>query len=371
METLRKFRTQVAKHAPKFGPQASSDVIIDELELERFHRLEKLYASTRAGKHFQRDVTRGVEGMVSTGTKQLEVATKLAEECRKYGMEGPGVGSALARAAMQYGAARSQMERERDNMNRIFGTQVADPLRAMVTGAPLEDARQLTNRYKALRQDAEVQATEVGKRMARNKETGSNPENTLKLQMAEQKLGELSASMAVLGNEAAAAMTAVETQQQRLTLQRLTTMVEAEHSYHQRVAEILDELLAQMVSERQRTESAIPNSNPTPAFVAIPSYEKNVKPSNGHQTDEDAAKAAAVATKKASYYLAEVIHSFEGEGQGELSLNLGDYVVVRQVSPTGWSEGECKGKAGWFPSTYVEQREHIPSSKVVVNDSPM
>jgi hypothetical protein len=78
-------------------------------------------------------------------------------------------------------------------------------------------------------------------------------------------------------------------------------MVEAEHSYHQRVAEILDELLAQMISERQRIESTIPNSNPTPAFVAIPSYEKNVKPSNGHQTDEDAAKAAVVATKKTDW----------------------------------------------------------------------
>jgi endophilin-A len=66
--------------------------------------------------------------MVSTSTKQLEMAT--AEECRKYGMEGPGVGSLLARAAMQYGAATSQMEQERDNMNRIFGTQVADPLQA-------------------------------------------------------------------------------------------------------------------------------------------------------------------------------------------------------------------------------------------------
>jgi endophilin-A len=151
--------------------------------------------------------------MVSTCTKQLEVATKLAEECRKYGMEGPRVGSPFARAAMQYGVARLQMEQERDNMNRIFGTQVADPLRAMVIGAALEDARQLTNRYKALRQDAKVQATEVGKRMARNKETaGSNPENTLKLQIAEQKLGELSTSMAVLGNEAATAMTVVETQ---------------------------------------------------------------------------------------------------------------------------------------------------------------
>jgi hypothetical protein len=111
------------------------------------------------------------------------------------------------------------MEQEWDNMNRIFGTQVVDPLRAIVTGAPLKDARQLTNRYKALRQDTEIQATEVGKRMARNKETAeSNPENTLKLQIVEQKLGELSASMAVLGNEAAVAMIAVETQQQRLTL---------------------------------------------------------------------------------------------------------------------------------------------------------
>ncbi len=48
--------------------------------------------------------------MVSTSMKQLEVATKLAEECRKYGMEGPRIGSPLARAAMQYDAARLQMD---------------------------------------------------------------------------------------------------------------------------------------------------------------------------------------------------------------------------------------------------------------------
>ncbi len=46
-----------------------------------------MYALTRAGKHFQRDVMRGVEGMVNTNMKQLEMATKLAEECRKYEME--------------------------------------------------------------------------------------------------------------------------------------------------------------------------------------------------------------------------------------------------------------------------------------------
>ncbi len=139
------------------------------------------------------------------------------------------------------------------------------------------------------------QAAEVGRRQFRNKEVGGNVDNTLKLQTAEQKMGELTSAMAVLGKEAAAAMTAVEAQQQRLTLQRLIAMVslvdnrnskfhlyiclpnrykwkcvkvvalyndvhvkcwralcfdaaqvEAERSYHQRVAEILDQLQAQV-----------------------------------------------------------------------------------------------------------------------------
>jgi hypothetical protein len=50
----------------------------------------------------------------------------------------------------------------------------------------------------------------------------------------------------------------------------------------------------------KRTNLAIPNSNPTPAFVAICSYEKNVKPSNGHLTNEDATKAT-VTTKKSDW----------------------------------------------------------------------
>ncbi|XP_024030829.1 uncharacterized protein LOC112094376 isoform X2 [Morus notabilis] len=29
------------------------------------------------------------------------------------------------------------------------------------------------------------------------------------------------------------------------------------------------------------------------------------------------------------------------------------------VSSSGWAEGECKGKAGWFPFNYVERRERL------------
>jgi len=38
----------------------------------------------------------------------------------------------------------------------IVDVQVGDPLKAMVTGAPLEDARNLTQRYDRLRQEAEA-----------------------------------------------------------------------------------------------------------------------------------------------------------------------------------------------------------------------
>jgi hypothetical protein len=50
-------------------------------------------------------------------------------------------------------------------------------------------------------------------------------ENTTKLQQSEAKMIEHKANMAVLGKEAAAALASVESQQQRITLQRLVGMV--------------------------------------------------------------------------------------------------------------------------------------------------
>ncbi|GAA0160577.1 scaffold/adaptor protein [Lithospermum erythrorhizon] len=69
------------------------------------------------------------------------------------------------------------------------------------------------------------------------------------------------------------------------------------------------------------------------------------------------------------YFLARVMHSFDAQEDGELSLAVGDCVVVRQVATNGWSEGECKGKAGWFPSAYVE-RPDIDSESKLSEDSP-
>ncbi|KAJ6896731.1 hypothetical protein NC651_022807 [Populus alba x Populus x berolinensis] len=367
MEAIRKqatkLREQVAKQQQavlkQFGASGyggSDTFVTDEAELHQHQKLERLYISTRAGKHFQRDIVRGVEGYIVTGSKQVEIGTKFSEDSRKYGVENTCTsGNTLSKAAMNYGRARAQMEKERGNLLKALGTQVAEPLRAMVMGAPLEDARHLAQRYDRMRQEAEAQAIEVSKRQAKVREMPGSPELAMKLESAETKLQDLKSNMSILGKEAAAAMAAVEAQQQRLTLQRLIAMVEAERAYHQRVLQILDQLEGEMTSERQRIEApptpSAENSMPPP-----PSYEEV----NGMY----ASQAHNGTTDSISYFLGEVMHTYQGQSDVELTLSIGDYVVVRKVTNNGWAEGECKGKAGWFPYGYIERRDRVLASKI-------
>ncbi|CAA0827676.1 SH3 domain-containing protein [Striga hermonthica] len=251
MEAIRKqasrLREQVARQQQavlkQFGAYGASDIVADDAESQQHQKLEKLYISTRAAKHFQRDIVRGVEGYIVTGSKQVEIGTKLSEDSRKYGVENTCTsGSTLSKAASNFARARAQIEKERGNLLKAFGTQVAEPLRAMVMGAPLEDARHLAQRYDRMRQEAEAQAVEVARRQAKVREGTAHPDLAFKLEAAEAKLHDLKSNVATLGKEAAAAMAAVEAQQQRLTLQRLIAMVEAERAYHQHVLQILDQL---------------------------------------------------------------------------------------------------------------------------------
>uniref|UniRef100_I1JSK2 SH3 domain-containing protein n=1 Tax=Glycine max TaxID=3847 RepID=I1JSK2_SOYBN len=338
------------------GYGGSDNMVTDEVELQQHQKLEKLYISTRAGKHYQRDIVRGVEGYIVTGSKQVEIGTKLSEDNRKYGADNTCTsGSTLSRAALNYAHARAQMEKERGSLLKALGTQVAEPLRAMVMGAPLEDARHLAQRYDRMRQEAEAQAIEVSKRQAKVRETPGNAENAMKLEAAETKLQDLKTNMAILGKEAAAAMAAVEAQQQRLTLQRLIAMVEAEHAYHQRVLQILDQLEGEMISERQRIE-APPTPSVDSSMTPPPSYEEvnGVCASQAHNGSTDSM----------GYFLGEVLFPYHAESEVELNLSVGDYIVVRKVTNNGWAEGECKGKAGWFPFGYIERRERVLASKV-------
>ncbi|THU46205.1 hypothetical protein C4D60_Mb09t02500 [Musa balbisiana] len=342
MDALRKqaskLREQVAKQAvlkqfSTSGYESSDVMVIDEVELQRHQQLEKLYKSTREGRDFQKDIARAAEVYASIGHKHIEIGTKLSEDCYRYGGENHASGAILAKAAALYGGALRNVTKEHDDFGSFLSSQIIEPLKAMATGAPLEDARGLAQRYSRLRHEAETLAAEISRRQSRVRESPVL-ENSTKLQTSEAKMRELKANMAVLGKEAAAALAAVESQQQRQTFQRMLNMVEAEKSFHLRIAAILDDFEAEMVTEKQQKVSAPPS---------VPSHNRS---------------------EKALYFLAEAVYHFNATSEKELSLVVGDYVVVRQVSPSGWSEGECRGKAGWFPSAYVEKRENIPPNKV-------
>ncbi|URE29578.1 src domain protein 3, partial [Musa troglodytarum] len=365
MEALRKqaskLREQVARQQQAVfkqfggGGYGSPDSLFaDAAEYMQHQKIEKLYLSTRAAKHFQRDIVRGVEGYIVTGSKQVEIGNKLSEDSRKYGVGNTCTsGNTLSNAALSYARARSQMENEHGNLLKALGTQVAEPLRAMVVGAPLEDARHLAQRYDRMRQEAEAQATEVSKRHIKVRETAGTGDNISKLEAAEAKLQELKSNMAATGKEAVAAMAAVEAQQQRLTLQRLIAMVESEHNYHQKILQILEQLEAEMLLERQRIEAS-PNPVSENFMPPPPSYEE--------ASGFFGSSAVDGTTETVEYFLAEVINSYQAETDVELNLSVGDYVVVRKVSDNGWAEGECKGKAGWFPCAYIEKRERVLAS---------
>ncbi|KAI0529701.1 hypothetical protein KFK09_002258 [Dendrobium nobile] len=308
-EQVAKQQQAVIKQFSGSGYESSDVMVIDEVELYRHQQLEKLYKSTRAARDFQKDVVRAGEVFASIGHRHIEAGTRLSEDCFKYGGENYASDGTLAKVASLYGGALVNVEKEYEEYNKLLITQVG----------------------------------EVSRRQFRVKEIPIL-ENTSKLQSSESKMQDLKANMAVLGKEAAAALAAVESQQQRLSFQRLVALVEAEKSFHLRVAAILDDVEAEMLSEKQRKESAIPSA---PNHTSQPTPKRS---------------------EKALYFLAEALHPFTAISEKEMSLAVGDYVVVRQVDQSGWSEGECKGKAGWFPSAFVERRQDIPPNKVLPHD---
>lgn len=76
-------------------------------------------------QHFQKDIVKGIDGLVLHGTKYSEVGTKLADDCRRYAVEGPAPNSTLARAALHYSNGRVSIEKERESFHRALATTVS------------------------------------------------------------------------------------------------------------------------------------------------------------------------------------------------------------------------------------------------------
>lgn len=47
---------------------------------------------------------------------------------------------------------------------------------------------------------------------------------------------------------------------------------------------------------------------------------------------------------------------YVGTEEGELSIDVGDVIKVTRKDDSGWWEGECRGRVGWFPSNFCQVR---------------
>ncbi|KAH7515029.1 hypothetical protein FEM48_Zijuj11G0152800 [Ziziphus jujuba var. spinosa] len=233
----------------------------------------------------------------------------------------------------------------------VLNLKVCQLLWTQINEAPLEDARHLAYCYDKIRQDVEAQVTEVLRCRSKTRDLSMSCESSVKLQSAETKLADLKSFTVALGREATAVMLSVEDQQQQMTFHRLFMMVNAERSYHQHALGILEKLHAEMTLERQSKEfSSVPMKIQRNVYEWLRNQDNNSQESDDHQDN--------------MLFISKVIHQCDAEAKGELGLSVDDYVVVRQVAPHGWSEGECNGKAGWFPSAYIERQEKAPTSKI-------
>ncbi|XP_024032307.1 SH3 domain-containing protein 1 [Morus notabilis] len=402
MDAIRKqatkLREQVARQQQavlrRLGTLSNDTEMVDEDELLCHQQLQNLYNSTRAAKHFQRNIVRGVEGFISVSSKQMEIVRKLAEDFCKYGDANQTIHSALARASTYFGISHNSIEKERDALLKILVDQVCEPLRAQINGAPLEDARHLAHRYDKLRQDVEAQVAEVLRRRLKSRGPSISEESSIKLQSAEARLAELKSSIMALGREATAAMLSVEEQQQKMTFHTLLTMVDAERSYHQHALVILEKLHAEMTLEKQPQEfspsASMKIQKDVFEWLGHQDNKSNGRSDNhGHLNKDDSFQPKnqddsfqqkgqndsfrqkdkvdnfQQENQDDTFFIAKVIHQFDAQADGELSLSVDDFVVVRQVAPNGWSEGECNGKAGWFPSAYIQRQEKAPATKIM------
>eukprot|EP00898_Chlorokybus_atmophyticus_P004239 jgi/Chlat1/4816/Chrsp31S04864 len=395
------------------GPRPTDES--DEFR-QQHDELERLNHITTHNKHFIKDLVRSVDNLCTAGNRYTETGVRLVEFCRGYGTEGPGQGTTLGLACLQYGIARTQLESERDTFHRKVQDQIVEPLRGVINNGHLDEARLASKRYEKVRSDVDALVAQSRQRRDRIARDGSGADQD-KLSSIEAKQHELVAVMQAQGEEAAHAHKAVAAAQQREALARLVSMVEMERDMLNKTYNTLDRLYVQLVAEQRRTEqasdgqerthspirrgassaaAAFDNSSTTSA-PPPPSYDDVMTNNMARSADRPSSASTAPAARTNSagsratsgvddlfdldmgssaksepgsatkapkpaskpQMLAEVLHDYTAVEPGELSLRKGEYIVVRQTTDSGWSDGQCKGKAGWFPTSYVKVLQEI------------
>lgn len=85
-------------------------------------------------------------------------------------------------------------------------------------------------------------------------------------------------------------------------------------------------------------------------FSDFDEFSSHSEDNNNQEVDG----AEVVTTKDERTEQCRAIYQYSANLNDELSLNPGDLITVHQKQADGWWIGECRGRTGIFPATYVQ-----------------
>lgn len=200
-----------------------------------------------------------------------------------------------------------------------------------------------------------------------------------KAHVAQQRVAELTRTLASVESDAARAVAEVLEVQETALLSGLTALAESEATFHQHCATTFSNIASAFKSQT-------PNAGGQSRFEMLTAYDSALQPASfgGHAMVASPApplpspappaqtrlRGASTATQPPPLPHPTVLHprvlaradrNYAPRSASELALEQGSYVVVRKdTGDHGWLQGEGFGEIGWFPSSHVSLIGQIP-----------
>lgn len=102
---------------------------------------------------------------------------------------------------------------------------------------------------------------------------------------------------------------------------------------------------------RQGTQAALPPSNQSPSL----------QPSHAASPENNRPLMAQKQTNQCNQAFARALYDYISKESGDLSFKKGDIIVLQRKIDSQWFQGECGGKSGVFPLSYVQVMTPLPN----------
>lgn len=145
---------------------------------------------------------------------------------------------------------------------------------------------------------------------------------------------------------------------------QLATFAENLLEYHRQCTEILEALVGTL-HDKKNDAAMQPKKDYVPKTLSdlgIMDTLNGGLPSNMSASPlPSPMKSPARTPSGMAQAAATALYDFEPENPGELGFNEGDTVILTQQIDENWFEGNCNGKAGLFPCSYVQVTVPLPN----------